>query len=72
MSDEKEPQAQGGDVSDDGVGSVGAEDAPSSSVAVSLEDEMYALPATRSTVARSSGFNEAYFYQYMDDVIDER
>ncbi|KAJ8429038.1 hypothetical protein Cgig2_016943 [Carnegiea gigantea] len=66
-SDEEEPQPQGGDIGGGGGGD-GVEGVAGSSRAILPDEEMYEPPLTRShTEASSSGFNEAHFYQYMDD-----
>jgi len=61
--DEDEHQAQGGNIggSEGGVESSGAQ-------AVPLKEEGYDPPLTRNYIeVASSGYNEAHFYQYMDE-----
>jgi len=66
-SDEEEPQPQGGDIGGSGDG-YGAEGVARSSRTILPDEEMYEPPLTRSHAkASSSSFNEAHFYQYMDD-----
>ena len=70
------PQGQGGGVGGSdgdadggsGVGNVAVLDVLGNSRVVPLKEEIYIPPMTRSrTGASTSGFNEAHFYQYMDD-----
>ncbi|KAJ8420412.1 LOW QUALITY PROTEIN: hypothetical protein Cgig2_000263 [Carnegiea gigantea] len=63
-SDEKRAQPQGGNVG----GSVGGSGIQDGFRGGTPEEEMYEPPLAKSRAeASSSGFNEAQFYQYMDD-----
>ena len=62
-TDEDEPQPQGGNT---GGGKGGVQS--SRAQAIPPDEDRYNPPLTRScTELGSSGFNEAHFYQYMDD-----
>ena len=64
-SGEEEPQPQEGDI---GRGGNDTEVVAGSCEAIPSDEEMYEPPLTRSCAEASSlGFNEAHFYQYMDD-----